>query len=75
MDWVGFDWLCRTTITLGQAIGLNNSEILARFKKWQESNEGIQTPNKNNQDPDPSPRSLNEHDYIQDTTSTEMKFT
>ena len=75
VDWVGFDWLCNTTITLGQAIGLNNSEILTRFEKWQESNQGIQDPNKNNQDPDPSPGSINEHDYIQNTTSTEMEST
>ena len=71
VDWAGFDWLCKTTIIIGQAIGLNNSEVLARFKKWQEPSEGIQTTNINNQNPDPSPRSIDRHDSIQDPTSTE----
>ena len=34
MDWDGFDNLCKRTNIYGQAIGLNNCEIVARLKKW-----------------------------------------
>ena len=35
MDFTGFDNLCKETNIYGEAIGLNNCEIVARVKKWQ----------------------------------------
>ena len=60
LGWAGFDNLCKTNNLYGQSIGLSNSDIIARLKKWQDL------------DLMPQKQQLQSKDHTQDQTTEEQ---